>query len=191
MASARTCTIPEEDLMEPVWYIYGFTLFWGHKADITSRTHVTTTLQECDFVQTFNEPQIPTFPQLYGPENTRRTHVTVALKFLCLGHMKLPGSSWPLRYSHGMPCRPAQCFEDFWTRMAPYFHTRTVFLRFCAGRMPVDGLAGTVLAPPGQMAHNITRRWLHGPHRSLYGPARLIIRIFTSPIMASARCPHT
>ena len=37
---------------------------------------------------------------------------------------------------------------------APYFYTRTVFLRFCAGRKPVDRLAGAVLAPTGQMAHN-------------------------------------
>ena len=35
-----------------------------------------------------------------------------------------------------------------------YFHTRTVFLRFCAGRRPVNRLAGAVLAPTGQMAHN-------------------------------------
>ena len=37
---------------------------------------------------------------------------------------------------------------------APYFHTRTVFLRFCAGSRTVDRLAGAVLAPTGQMAHD-------------------------------------
>ena len=85
------------DLTEPVWYTYGFTLFCGHKADITSRTHMTTALQECDFVRTFHEPQIPTFPQVYGPETTGRSHVIVALDVLCLGHMKFQGSSGPRR----------------------------------------------------------------------------------------------
>ena len=37
---------------------------------------------------------------------------------------------------------------------APYFYTRTVFLRFRAGRRPVDCLAGAVLATTDQMAHN-------------------------------------
>ena len=49
----------------------------------------------------------------------------------------------------------------------PYFHTRTVFLRFCAGRRPVDRLVewggGGALAPTCQIAHkkDITRRWPH------------------------------
>ena len=56
---------------------------------------MTTALQE-DFVRTFHEPQIPTFPQVYGPETTGRSHVIVALDVLCLGHMKFPGSSGPV-----------------------------------------------------------------------------------------------
>ena len=34
---------------------------------------------------------------------------------------------------------------------------------------------------------NITRWCLHGPHRALYGPVRLIIRIFPDPFRASGR----
>ena len=87
-----------------------------------------------------------------------------------------------------MPCKPARCFEDGWTVRAPYFHIRTVFLRFCASRRPVDRLAGAMLAPIDQMAHN---QVLPGKYNtkmpSLYGPARLIIRTFPSPFMASAR----
>ena len=97
---------------------------------------MTTAMQECDFVRTFHEPQIPTSPQVYGPENTRRSHVTLALDVLCLGHHnEAPGQ-------FGTPYR-----------------RHTVFLRFCAGRRPVDNLAGGgggvgVLAPTGQIAHN-------------------------------------
>ena len=81
--------------MEPVGYTYGFTLFCGHKPNITSRTPVITALQECDFVRTFLGPHIPMFPQVYVPETTRRSHVTLALDVLCLGHLKLQGSLGP------------------------------------------------------------------------------------------------
>ena len=109
---------PKGDLTEPEWYTYGFTLFCSHKAGMTSRTHVTTVSQESDFVRTFHGPQIPTSPKVYRPETTRRPHVTLALDVLCLGHMKLPGSSEP----HGeSPCRPARCFEDVWTRKGAVF----------------------------------------------------------------------
>ena len=37
---------------------------------------------------------------------------------------------------------------------APYLYTRTVFLRFCAIRRPVDRLVWALLAPTGQMAHD-------------------------------------
>ena len=49
--------------------IYGFTLFCGHKVDITSRMYVSTTLNECDFVQTLRRPQVPTSPKGYGPDH--------------------------------------------------------------------------------------------------------------------------
>ena len=67
---------PNVHLTEPIVYTYGFTLFLGHKADITCRTHMTTVLQECDFIRTFHGSQIPTSPQVYEPETTRRSHVT-------------------------------------------------------------------------------------------------------------------
>ena len=86
---------PKRHLTEPIGYTCGFTLFCGHKADITSRTHVTTALQKCDFIRTFHRPQIPTSPQVYEPETTRKSHITLALDGLCLGQMKLPGSSGP------------------------------------------------------------------------------------------------
>ena len=75
---------------------------------------------------------------------------------------------------------------------APYFQTRTIFLRFCVGSRPVDPLAGIVLTPTGQMAHNqvlpakLKQRCLHGPHWALYCPAWLIIRICSNPFMAFA-----
>ena len=145
---------PKRHLTESVGYTYCFTLFCGHNESITSRTHVTTALQECDFVRTFHGPQFPTSPQVYEPETTRRSHVTLTLDVLCLGHMNLPGSSGPVGNHAACHVGPHKVSKMFGPVRAPYFHTRTVFLRFCAGRTLVDCLAGTMLVPSSQMAHN-------------------------------------
>ena len=73
-ASTRACTIPEGAF---------YRARMVHKAVITSRMHVTTALQEYDFVRTFHGPQIPTSPQVYGPETTRMSHITLALDVIC------------------------------------------------------------------------------------------------------------
>ena len=56
---------------------------------------MTTALQECDSMRTFHGQQIPTSVQVYEAETTRRSHVTLALDVLFLGHMKLPGCLGP------------------------------------------------------------------------------------------------
>ena len=79
----------------------------------------------------------------------------------------------------------------------PYGRRIFTHVRFSYDFVPVVGLS-TVLRGPcwplpvkwyiiRSYLVNITRRCLHGPHRALYGPARLIIRIFPNPFMASAR----
>ena len=49
---------------------------------------------------------------------------------------------------------PHDVTKTFGPVRAPQFYTRTVFLRFFAGRRHVDRLAGAMLVPTGQMAHN-------------------------------------
>ena len=99
---------------------------------------MTTALHECDFVQTVQGPQIPTPPQVYGPETTRRSHVASALDVLCLGHMTVrdPGNHTACHVG------PHNISKMFGPVRAPYFHTRTIFLLFYVSRRPVDRLAG-------------------------------------------------
>ena len=91
-----------------------------------------------------------------------------------------------------MPCRFARSFKDVWT---PYFHTRSVFLWFCAGSRPVDYLAGAVLAPTGQMAHNQVlpgKNNMKMPSRASSGPVRPGSTDYMGkPIDGIWTCPHS
>ena len=115
-------------------------------------------------------------PKSNGPETTRRSHVILALDVLCPGHMKLQGSSrprngrnrenpWVITRHAEEACRGGlhDVSKMFVPVRLPYFQwlkieheqfSYMVFLRLCADRRPVCRLAGAVLVPTGQTAHN-------------------------------------
>ena len=157
-ASARPCSIPEGASYGIRRVQIRFYIICGLKTAINSRTHATTALHECDFVRTFHRPQIPASLQVYGPETTRRSPVTLAL-VLYLDHMKLPG---PVGNHTACRVGPPNVSKMFGPVRRPYFHTRTVCLGFCAraGRRHVDRLAGAVLAPTLQVEWHKIRFYL-------------------------------